>query len=110
MNFKTVFVSWEKLRIVYNAVLLVILIIALTVTHYFNEYGKLETGFVDLIFRILIYAMIANMLYFAGPICESYLRWIGAKKTIWRGLLFSAGLIVSIVLEIGVLSLEFTPF
>jgi hypothetical protein len=110
MKIKEIFLAWEKLRILYITLLLAVLVERLVAAYWFNESGPPEVRVANLIFQIFECAVVANILYLAGPIFEGYIKWLGATAKYWRAVLFSAGLIVSIALEIGVLALMLTPF
>ena len=110
MNIKEIFIRREKLRVIYNATLLVVLIALLVLAFYFEAPGISGVGIFDFTLRILAYAFVANVLYFAGPIGESYLAWLNVNTGIWRVIIFASGLVLSTILEIGVVAAEFTVF
>jgi hypothetical protein len=89
---KTIFLQWEKLRIVYIAVLAgVSMLLA----------GPQGLNKPDVI-RILVEgAVIANVLYFAGPVIETYVAWLGFRPCWLRWLLFGGGTLLSILLAIA---------
>lgn len=84
-TFKEVFVVWEKLRLVYNG-LLVAVVVAI-----FRE----AVFFVPLVF-LVVPAILANVCFCAGPVAEGYLcliqvpRWF-ALVCIWYGMLARYG-------------------
>ncbi|MSU78627.1 MAG: hypothetical protein EXS16_11110 [Gemmataceae bacterium] len=75
-----VFIAWEKLRLIYNAVL--ILVVA-WVLH--------PVGIVVLSPFLIEDAGIANGCYCAGIVAEGYLAWWGVPRVIGRLLLFGIG-------------------
>lgn len=93
-EFKHVVIAWEKLRLLYNVILLLAGIIALFILiNYYRE----STNMVLL--ESLAFALLANLCFFAGPVCELYLRAFrhvsNAQSLRW--ILFTVGTIVSLV-------------
>jgi hypothetical protein len=81
---------WEKLRIVYNVVLLSFGI------YYFNPLGILL--FAPM---LLPWALLANLCFCAGPFVECYLCLLrGCPRTGARWFVFLAGLVVSVSLVV----------
>ena len=83
---RNIFVQWEKLRPLYLAALagfclLMLGPIGLTRD---NVIGVLVTG-----------AIAANILYFAGPVVEGYVAWLGYRPKWLRWLLFVGGTLLS---------------
>ncbi len=78
--------AWEKLRLVYNAVLAWVV-----VTTYHLSFFRSADAWADLIGG----AVIANICFCAGPCGEGYLRLLGANRHWARGFLFISGLALS---------------
>lgn len=58
---------------------------------------------------IVFGAVVANVLYFAGPIVDTYIRWLGYKHSWPRWTMFVGGTLLSIVFAIGLLSIHLLP-
>ena len=86
---RPVFLAWEKLRLVYIAILT---IVTLFLT------GKLILSDPHVLFTVITGALGANILYFAGPITETYIRWLGYNKNWPRWVLFVLGTLLSLLL------------
>ncbi|MGN6545330.1 MAG: hypothetical protein ACTHK7_09805 [Aureliella sp.] len=84
------FVAWERLRVIY-----VILLAVLTVSLAGSSITRIRT-----IVVILEGAIIANVCYFAGPIGETYVRWLGYDGKWLRGFLFVAGTLFTAILAV----------
>ena len=97
---RVVFLAWEKLRVVYVMVLALITL-AMTGTSLFSNFG--------LLLLIVVGAVISNIAFFAGPIVETYIRWLGYKKIWPRWLMFGSGTLLSAVLAFGTLASELLP-
>lgn len=96
---KCVFLKWEKLRLVYNPILAIILFVSLP------GYGLpfFKSGFQNLapvLFYWLISAVCANLLFFAAPAAEAYARWLGVKGQWITIALFVGGVLISIPLVV----------
>ncbi len=91
-------VQWEKLRLAYNAVLLI-------------EVMILTTGFrqlfhaPDLVVQYAGACLAANLCFCAGPLVDGYLSWFRIRSPVITGFLFAAGTLISIWLA---LALTFT--
>ncbi|QDV86473.1 hypothetical protein [Planctomycetes bacterium TBK1r] len=89
---KPVFLAWERLRIAY-----ILLLGAFTAM--LAMPGVISNGPQLLTFRGLIMiaegAIVANVLYFAGPIVETYVRWLGYDRTWVRWFLFAGGTLLT---------------
>jgi len=87
---KPIFRRWEKLRVVYNLILALVLFLS----HGLN----LGRAFFDpLILLIwLIGAVLANFCFLAGPLAETYLAWVGMRSRWVTAALFIGGVLVSI--------------
>ena len=97
---REVFLSWEKLRIAYVAVLALITVLAV---------GPYGFGHRRLLRLIVEGAVAANVAYFAGPALETYIRWLGYDRTWPRWVMFVGGTLFSIVLTVAVLATELLP-
>jgi hypothetical protein len=87
---KPIFIKWEKLRPVYNTCLLVVLLVI-------NLFPGFIGTFSPIIVLIwLIGAVIANILYLAGPTAEAYIAWLGLRSNVVTAVLFVGGLLISV--------------
>ena len=91
---KPVFLAWERLRVIYVLVLAVVVVILLGPSGLMN---------VRLLFRLLEGAVVANVLFFAGPVVETYVQWLGFGHIWLRWALFLSGTLLSVLLAFGVL-------
>lgn len=91
---KPIFIKWEKLRIVYNLVLLITVV----------GFNTMSMGISVLTPFLLITwvfgAILANFCFLAGPIIESYVSWLGLRSNIVTAILFMGGLLISIPLSL----------
>lgn len=90
---KEVVIGWEKMRLIYNGLLLIpgLIIEAIMVT---NQGMPVAAGVVGAV----MIGIGANMAYFLGPLAELYFRALfrnGESIGQGRKLIFSAGLVVS---------------
>lgn len=97
---RKVFLAWEKLRVVY-----VFLLAAFTLV---------LAGFDGLtqwsVLRLVVEgAIVANVAYFAGPVVETYVRWLGYDRTWPRWVMFVGGTLLSMGLALVVLSSALLP-
>jgi len=101
---RKIFLRWEIWRIGYNLILGgVVLLMAFLA-------GGADSNWSDFFRLCLVGAFMANLLYFAGPIVETYLRWLGFRNP-WTGLMFyMAGTALSAILAAGIVVLSLTPF
>lgn len=97
---KNVFLAWEKLRLIYLSILGLLTMSLIGFSGVFN---------LPLVQSIVFGAVVANVLYFAGPIVDTYIRWLGYKHSWPRWTMFVGGTLLSIVLAIGVLSIHLLP-
>ena len=92
---KEVFLAWEKLRLPYNIVLLLLTV---------GGFGLLGTGTIgpkELLGNLIGGAVIANVCFCAGPCAEGYLVWIGANRPITRMIVFAVGLALASLLALA---------
>ena len=93
-----VVVSWEKLRFIYNGVLVLFTLLVVAFTWQIQMSRPLQVGA-----RILAGAVIANVCFCAGPIVNGYLAWFGFYRreltlvSFVCGTLFSMGLVIAVV-------------
>lgn len=87
---KPIFYKWEKLRLPYNLILAVILLLS----HGLN----LKWQFFHPIWLSiwLAGAIGANLCFFAGPLVESYLTWLGFCPRWVTGVIFVLGVFLSV--------------
>ncbi|MBL8854737.1 MAG: hypothetical protein JNK57_12290 [Planctomycetaceae bacterium] len=88
------FVAWELLRVVYIVVLGVLTIVLTGVG------GLLDA---KLLFFLIECGIVANIAYFAGPVVETYIRWLGYEQTWPRWVMFALGTLLSMVLAVDAL-------
>ena len=81
-----VFFAWEKLRIIYNIVLVAIVLVMC---------GR---AIPFIIGEALASALAANLMFCAGPVAECYLHWLGVPRVPARVVLFALGLLMSMAL------------
>ncbi len=85
---RPVFVRWERLRIPYNALLAMLVLLPMA-----GEFRWPDLG--DLLI-LLMGAVLANLCYLAGPAAETYLAWLGLRSRLVTAALFIGGVLVSI--------------
>lgn len=107
---KEVFLAWEKLRVIYNAILLLVATILLANAYWPGNDLHPDVEFSSVLIKIMACAVAANALYFLGPIVESYIRWLGADGRYWRFVFFGAGFAISLLIEVGLLVVMLSPF
>jgi hypothetical protein len=92
-----VMVTWEKLRVVYNATL-GLTVIAVGVTLIGVSSGGVW------VFRVAtLGAVVANVCFCAGPVVDGYLTWLGFRSPIITGVLFVAGTSLAMLLALTIL-------
>jgi hypothetical protein len=84
-----VFLAWERLRLFYNAILLVVVVC----------YFGLETLFI--VPFALLPALLANLCFCAGPVAEWYLYLLGMPRRSARWLVFVLGTLLSVVVTLA---------
>ena len=87
---KPIFMKWEKLRIPYNLILALVLILS----HGASMGWRFLHPFVLLIW--LIGAVLANLCFLTGPVAESYIAWLGLRSRFVTIGLFVGGVLISI--------------
>ena len=94
-----VFWEWEKLRLWYVGILGILTLLLLS------------AGTVDLrtLADVCAGAFAANVLYFAGPILETYIRWLGFNSNWPRRIMFTSGTLFATVLAFVYLASRLLP-
>jgi hypothetical protein len=87
-----VFIAWEKLRLLYNAIL------AGLVVWYLTPFAALHVGPV-----LLFDALMANLGFCAGPVAEGYLCLLGFPRKPTRWVIFGIGTALAAAQAIPVL-------
>jgi hypothetical protein len=89
---RAVFIKWEKLRVVYNVILLTVfwLFVAPSV-------DRLSVDSMYLAYY-LMGGLAANLCFFAGPLLESYLAWLGIRSPWLTAAIFIGGVLISLPL------------
>ena len=80
---RAVFVAWEGLRIVYNALLIFFTLALATALGV-----AIDAPFWQ---RVIPGGIVANVCFCAGPCAEGYLALMGADRRLARGFFFLAG-------------------
>lgn len=97
---KPVFRSWEKLRVVYVGLLTLLTLVLL---------GR-ELLTLRVLAEVVFGAIAVNVAFFAGPILETYVRWLGYRGPFLRWVLFGLGTLFSILVTlIALLSIALAP-
>jgi hypothetical protein len=96
---RTTFLAWEKLRVVY-VVVLGVLTLLLTGPRIIE---------IDILVALLFGGFVANVCYFAGPIVETYVRFLGYRGNVLRWLLFITGLVLTAILAVASLASMLLP-
>ncbi|MDX1962144.1 MAG: hypothetical protein SFX18_03260 [Pirellulales bacterium] len=102
--YREIFLRWERLRLVFNAVLVALSLIV------GSAFGLLNT------FRFWLLCVeggiVLNICYFAGPVVESYFTWLTGRELKDMGfILFILGTILCMlaaVFSIAMQSINFT--
>jgi hypothetical protein len=90
---KRTFLAWEKLRLLYNAVLVVETIAIGLAAHPLLLQPEFWVSSV-------MGAVFANACFFLGPIIETYVAWLGHPSRTLRLVMFIVGTVVSCLLVI----------
>lgn len=96
---KPIFLAWERLRIVFVIVLgvLTLLLAGANITE-FRSLMLIAEG-----------AIVANVCYFAGPVIETYICWLGYNGRWVRWVLFIGGTLLTAVLAVATMASMFLP-
>ena len=91
---RPIFLAWEMLRIPFN---LIVCLVTLFMVG--------QRGWSDLHFwwDAAMGAILANLLYFAGPLTETYIHWLGYRKTWIRGVFFVLGTLLTSILALAMI-------
>lgn len=89
---KRTFIVWERLRLFYIGMLVVVTVVA------YEVFGPSEV--LDLIRLILGGSFVANLAFFAGPSLDTYLRWLGYERSWPRWTMFILGTLLASVLAV----------
>lgn len=87
------FLRWEFLRLIYNVVLVVV-----TCVTVFSQRPDAAWQ-PEFLWCCVVGAVAANICFFAGPIAESYLRWLGLQTRMLGYALFGAGMLFSLLVN-----------
>lgn len=97
---RPIFLRWELLRIPYNAILVMATILIA---------GPVNLLQIDLLREVMLGAVVANVLYYAGPVAETYIRWLGLNQDWVRWPLFGGGTVLTIVIAAVELDAKLSP-
>ena len=85
---KRTFIAWEKLRLLY-------LLICGIVTFASAYFSRVSFGAIEFFAAIIVGGVFANVCYFAAPVVETYMSWIGLKSQAIRISLFVVGTLIT---------------
>lgn len=92
---RAVFIAWERLRVVYNAILAVLVLAVV----------RADWGDPEFPWELARAAFLANLCFCAGPVAEGYLAvGLGANRQVARWLMFIPGLLLACGLTVAWLS------
>lgn len=97
---RNVFLAWEKLRIIYLGILTLFTFFLVGFSGLLNY---------SVVMSIVFGAFFANVLYFAGPVIDTYIRWLGYRSSWPRWVMFVCGTILSLLLALGLLGSQLLP-
>ncbi len=97
------FFRWEKLRIPYNLIVGVVGFVGVIVPWILWLLGEPDAPDPAVSFRraaigVVLYGVMANVCYCAGPVVECYLRWLGLRAPRLTAVLFIIGTAFSVLL------------
>ena len=101
---RTVFLAWERLRLVYIAVLGLFTLLLTGLSFAGPQLPKAHT-----ILIVVAGAIVANVCYFAGPVVETYISWLGYRRNWVRWVLFVGGTLLTMMLAFITLLTELLP-
>jgi len=110
MHIKPIFISWEKLRLFYNLILLAVFILITVSSYLLSDIASPEMPISRLLVQCAILALAANLFYFAGPLLDGYLTWLEVRFKYQRHFIFIAGLLISVAIEVAYLAVTLSPF
>jgi hypothetical protein len=91
---RPIFRAWERLRLVYNAALALVVMVCL------SPGQEAEPAFW---LFLACQAVVANLCFFAGPLGEWYAAWLGYRGRATRWVLFGSGLLFAVALALETL-------
>ena len=97
---RAVFLRWERLRLLYLGLLVPFTLLLHAVVGAFTP---------ERLFEAFLGGVLANVCYFAGPVAEVYLRWLGVAGRWPRWLLFGAGTTLTALLCVATLLDRIVP-
>jgi cytochrome c oxidase subunit IV len=93
------FLAWERLRVIY-----IVVLGALTLLLGWQSFGSF-----DYWVTVVGGAVVANVCFFAGPIVETYVSWLGYQGKWLRTSLLMIGTIFSCLLAVAALAMYALP-
>ncbi len=93
------FLTWEKLRVAYNAILGLETIMVLLV----DRPRDVSPG--SLLPSLVVCLIAANVCFCIGPVLDGFARLIGLRHRVITGVIFVSGTIVSLFLAYGAIKL-----
>jgi hypothetical protein len=91
---KAIFRAWERLRLAYNAVLVAVVVL------FISPREEVPLAFW---LSLVCEAVAANLCFFAGPLGEWYVGWLGYRSRATRWVLFGCGLLFAVLLAVDAL-------
>ena len=91
-------VGWEKLRLLYNIILGTFVLLLLGIA-----FQYVRSSILDIIPRVVLGGIFANLCFCVGPILNGYLAWIGWGHPFIRPTLFVSGTVLTMLLAIFVI-------
>lgn len=85
--FKTIFIAWEKLRFLFNFVLIFLVVAMATMLG-----GTKLLSSIEFWLMAIAGGIISNICFFLGPVAESYVHFLGLRLTWFRSTSFMLGL------------------
>jgi hypothetical protein len=100
---RSTFLHWEQLRILYNAVL-----VMLTCSFVFGFKPEMAT---DPVFWLEAFAgaVGANLCFFLGPIADCYIRWLGYRSQVVTYGVFGVGMAFACLVTLVASALTVNP-
>ncbi len=97
---RSILFAWEKTRFLYNFILAVV-VLGTVFAHPYSVFILSHTDslkHIELWIFLLKGVFFANVFYFAAPVIECYLSWVGFRSRTPRFLLFLAGITLASLL------------
>ena len=79
---KPIFVKWEMLRIVYCLICMIGVLVSMSVCDRFPNGMFTDRQVTPVLLgweSYVLYGLVANVCFFAGPVVETYVTWLGIK-------------------------------